>query len=149
MSGLLSFYPICKRSITLLDTQNLGRKRLGLTAFTRRSASNLIQRVRRPLALLCHHFASPYPGNLHSVKRFFRGKLKAISTGLMTICNRFLTSLIAIMNMVRNVPALADLFDYIGPFYNYRVYRSTRGYSSPEQFLKDWLIFQHETELTA
>jgi putative transposase len=35
--------------------------------------------------------------------------------------------------------AEADLFEYIAIFYNRRRRHSTLGYSSPTQFLKDWL----------
>ena len=45
--------------------------------------------------------------------------------------------------------AIADLFDYIEPFYNRRRRHSTLGYASPEQFLKDWISSQHEKELAA
>ena len=45
--------------------------------------------------------------------------------------------------------AIADLFDYIEPFYNRRRRHSTLGYASPEQFLNDWISSQHEKELAA
>ena len=45
--------------------------------------------------------------------------------------------------------AIADLFDYIEPFYNRRRHHSTLGYASPEQFLNDWISSQHEKELEA
>jgi putative transposase len=45
--------------------------------------------------------------------------------------------------------ALADLFDYIEPFYNRRRRHSTLGYASPQQFLNNWLSSQHDKELAA
>ncbi len=45
--------------------------------------------------------------------------------------------------------AIADLFDYIEPFYNRKRKHSTLGYASPEKFLADWLNIQHERKLAA
>ena len=45
--------------------------------------------------------------------------------------------------------AIADAFDYIEPFYNRRRRHSTLGYTSPQQFLNDWIKRQHEQELAA
>ena len=45
--------------------------------------------------------------------------------------------------------AIADLFDYIEPFYNRKRLHSTLGYASPQKFLAQWLSNQHEQELAA
>lgn len=45
--------------------------------------------------------------------------------------------------------ATADLFDYIEVFYNRSRRHSTLGYSSPTQFLQDWIRAQHEPKLAA
>ena len=45
--------------------------------------------------------------------------------------------------------AMADLFDYIEPFYNRRRRHSTLGYASPAKFLEDWISTQHEQQLAA
>ncbi len=45
--------------------------------------------------------------------------------------------------------AIADLFDYIEVFYNRSRRHSTLGYTSPTQFLKDWITTQHEHNLAA
>jgi putative transposase len=45
--------------------------------------------------------------------------------------------------------AIADVFDYIEPFYNRRRRHSTLGYASPQKFLNDWIRHQHEQELAA
>jgi putative transposase len=45
--------------------------------------------------------------------------------------------------------AVADLFDYIEVFYNRSRRHSTLGYSSPVQFLKDWITTQHERKMAA
>lgn len=45
--------------------------------------------------------------------------------------------------------AIADLFDYIEVFYNRSRRHSTLGYSSPVQFLQDWITSQHERKLAA
>ncbi len=45
--------------------------------------------------------------------------------------------------------AMADLFDYIEPFYNRRRRHSTLGYTSPMKFLEDWITTQHEQQLAA
>jgi len=45
--------------------------------------------------------------------------------------------------------AIADAFDYIEPFYNWRRMHSTLGYASPQDFLTNWIRSQHENELAA
>ncbi len=45
--------------------------------------------------------------------------------------------------------AIADLFDYIEPFYNRKRRHSTLGYVSPARFLEDWIRAQHEQQLAA
>lgn len=45
--------------------------------------------------------------------------------------------------------AIADLFDYIEVFYNRSRRHSVLGYSSPTQFLQDWITTQHERKLAA
>jgi putative transposase len=45
--------------------------------------------------------------------------------------------------------AIADLFDYIEVFYNRSRRHSTLGYSSPIQFLQDWITKQHERKRAA
>ena len=53
--------------------------------------------------------------------------------------------------------AIADLFDYIEPFYNRKRLHSTLGYdrrkspwdASPHKYLADWLSNQHAKELAA
>jgi putative transposase len=45
--------------------------------------------------------------------------------------------------------AVADLFDYIEAFYNRSRRHSTLGYTSPVQFLQDWITTQHERKLAA
>ena len=45
--------------------------------------------------------------------------------------------------------AEADLFEYIAIFYNRRRRHSTLGYSSPTQFLKDWLGTQADQQSKA
>ena len=45
--------------------------------------------------------------------------------------------------------AMADLFDYIEPFYNRKRRHSTLGYASPQDFLSNWISSQHEQELAA
>lgn len=45
--------------------------------------------------------------------------------------------------------AIADLFDYIEPFYNRKRRHSTLGYVSPARFLEDWSSAQHEQQLAA
>ena len=45
--------------------------------------------------------------------------------------------------------AIADLFDYIEPFYNRRHRNSTLGYASPKQLLNAWIRRQHEKEQAA
>lgn len=45
--------------------------------------------------------------------------------------------------------AVADLFDYIEAFYNRSRRHSTLGYTSPVQFLQDWIKTQHERKMTA
>jgi len=42
--------------------------------------------------------------------------------------------------------AEADLFEYIAIFYNRRRRHSTLGYSSPTQFLADWLSKQADQQ---
>lgn len=45
--------------------------------------------------------------------------------------------------------AMADLFDYIEPFYNRRRRHSTLDGASPVKFLEDWISAQHEGKLAA
>jgi transposase InsO family protein len=45
--------------------------------------------------------------------------------------------------------AIADLFDYIEPFYNRRRKHSTLGYASPMKFLEHWISTQYEQQLAA
>ena len=45
--------------------------------------------------------------------------------------------------------AEADLFEYIAIFYNRRRRHSTLGYSSPTQFLTDWLSRQADQQSKA
>ena len=45
--------------------------------------------------------------------------------------------------------AMADLFDYIEPFYNRKRRHSTLGSKSPIQFLQDWISAQHDEKLVA
>jgi putative transposase len=45
--------------------------------------------------------------------------------------------------------AMADLFDYIEPFYNRKRRHSTLGYTSPKKFLEDWFSAQHGEKLAA
>jgi putative transposase len=45
--------------------------------------------------------------------------------------------------------AVADLFDYIEVFYNRSRRHSALGYTSPTQFLQDWITTQHERKLAA
>ena len=45
--------------------------------------------------------------------------------------------------------AIADVFDYIEPFYNRKRQHSTLGYVSPVKFLESWVSTQHEQELAA
>ncbi len=45
--------------------------------------------------------------------------------------------------------AIADVFDYIEPFYNRRRQHSTLGYVSPAKFLANWVSTQHEQKLAA
>lgn len=45
--------------------------------------------------------------------------------------------------------AIADLFAYIEPFYNRSRRHSTLGYTSPTQFLHDWITTQHERKTAA
>jgi putative transposase len=45
--------------------------------------------------------------------------------------------------------AMADLFDYIEPFYNRKRRHSTLGYASPKKFLEDWFSAQHGEKLAA
>jgi putative transposase len=45
--------------------------------------------------------------------------------------------------------AIADLFDYIEPFYNRKRRHSTLGSKSPIRFLQDWISAQHDEKLVA
>jgi putative transposase len=45
--------------------------------------------------------------------------------------------------------AIADVFDYIEPFYNRKRQHSTLGYVSPVKFLENWISTQHEQKLAA
>jgi putative transposase len=45
--------------------------------------------------------------------------------------------------------AVADLFDYIEVFYNRSRRHSALGYTSPTQFLQDWITIQHERKIAA
>jgi putative transposase len=45
--------------------------------------------------------------------------------------------------------AIADLFAYIEPFYNRIRRHSTLGYTSPTQYLHDWITIQHERKTAA
>jgi putative transposase len=45
--------------------------------------------------------------------------------------------------------AIADIFDYIEPFYNRKRLHSTLGYASPAKFLEDWISTQHAQQLAA
>ena len=45
--------------------------------------------------------------------------------------------------------AIADVFDYIEVFYNRSRRHSGLGYTSPTQFLQDWITTQHERKLAA
>ncbi len=45
--------------------------------------------------------------------------------------------------------AMADLFDYIEPFYNRKRRHSTLGSKSPIHFLQDWVSTQHDEKLVA
>ena len=45
--------------------------------------------------------------------------------------------------------AIADLFDYIEPFYNRSRRHSTLGSKSPARFLQDWITTQHERNIAA
>jgi putative transposase len=45
--------------------------------------------------------------------------------------------------------AIADIFDYIEPFYNRTRLHSTLGYASPAKFLEDWISTQHAQQLAA
>ena len=45
--------------------------------------------------------------------------------------------------------AIADVFDYIEPFYNRSRKHSTLGYVSPVKFLENWVSTQHEQKLAA
>jgi len=47
------------------------------------------------------------------------------------------------------VEAMADLFDYIEPFYSRIRRHSTLGYKAPAQFLGDWILGKHEGKLVA
>lgn len=49
----------------------------------------------------------------------------------------------------RRAEAIADIFDYIEPFYNRKRLHSTLGYASPAKFLEDWISTQHEQQLAA
>ena len=49
----------------------------------------------------------------------------------------------------RATKRVADVFDYIEPFYNRKRQHSTLGYVSPVKFLESWVSAQHEQELAA
>ena len=49
----------------------------------------------------------------------------------------------------RGTKRVADVFDYIEPFYNRRRKHSTLGYDSPVKFLENWISTQHEQKWAA
>lgn len=53
------------------------------------------------------------------------------------------------MRYATRAEAVADLFDYIEVFYNRSRRHSALGYTSPTQFLQDWITTQHERKLAA
>jgi hypothetical protein len=53
------------------------------------------------------------------------------------------------LTLIQAIHAIADLFDYIEPFYNRRRRHSTSGGDSPARFLENWISAQHAQELAA